>query len=171
MQAALNHCGNQSPIHWLRENWSKLIETVQTLSTKYGHNRKENIIGTVSAIEAREALRLHKGNVWHAVTECIESRQKKYHEIAARGNFTREDIVTSLTIHHGNVELALIELNKTQLKPFLMRIWGSGSGVDNDCGNILMEDHRNSFMDESISKYCDFMYKCLVTASIIIIPF
>lgn len=123
------------------------------MATKYGHNRKENIIGTISAIEARESLRQHKGNVWHAVTECIESRQRKYHEIATRGNFTREDIVTSLTIHHGNVELALIELNKTQLKPFLMRIWGQGSGMDNESGNIMMEDRGAAFLDQSISEY------------------
>lgn len=100
---------------------------------------KVNTVGTISTIEAREALRLHKGNIWHAVTQCIEQRQKKYSEIASRGNFTREDIVTSLTAHHGNMELALIELNKTQLKPFLMKIWGPPAGVDNECGNFMME--------------------------------
>lgn len=98
-----------------------------------------NTIGTISAIEAREALRLHKGNIWHAVTQCIEQRQKKYNEIASRGNFTREDIVTSLTAHHGNIELALIELNKTQLKPFLMKIWGPPTGADNESGNFRFD--------------------------------
>lgn len=139
LQAALNHCEGSNPITWLRENWQKLIETVQHLATKYGHELKVNTIGTISAIEAREALRLHKGNVWHAVTQCIEQRQKKYNDIASRGNFTREDIVTSLTAHHGNMELAFIELNKTQLKPFLMKIWGPGGGVDNESGNYLHE--------------------------------
>jgi E3 ubiquitin-protein ligase RNF31 len=137
LQAALTHCGELNPVSWLRDNWSKLIETVQTLATKYGHERKENIIGTISAIEAREALRLHKGNIWHAVTECIEQRQKKYNEIATRSNYTREDIVTSLTAHHGNLELALVELNKSQLKPFLMRIWGPPAGADNESGNAI----------------------------------
>lgn len=99
-----------------------------------------NTIGTISAIEAREALRLHKGNIWHAVTQCIEQRQKKYNEIASRGNFTREDIVTSLTAHHGNIELALIELNKTQLKPFLMKIWGPPTGADNESGNFRFDN-------------------------------
>jgi len=139
LQAALNHCEGSNPIMWLRDNWQKLIETVQHLATKYGHELKVNNIGTISSIEAREALRLHKGNVWHAVTQCIEHRQRKFNEIAARGNFTREDIVTCLTAHHGNVELALIELNKTQLKPFLMKIWGPPSGVDNESGNFMME--------------------------------
>lgn len=140
MQAALNHCEGTNPIVWLRENWQKLIETVQHLATKYGHELKVNTIGTISAIEAREALRLHKGNIWHAVTQCIEQRQKKYNEIASRGNFTREDIVTSLTAYHGNSELALIELNKTQLKPFLMKIWGPPAGADNESGNFVFQN-------------------------------
>lgn len=143
LQAALNHCEGSNPIAWLRENWQKLIETVQHLATKYGHELKVNTVGTISTIEAREALRLHKGNIWHAVTQCIKQRQRKYNEIASRGNFTREDIVTSLTAHHGNMELALIELNKTQLKPFLMKIWGPPSGVDNESGNFMME--RDSY--------------------------
>lgn len=139
---------------WLRENWSRLIETVQTLATKYGHEHKENIIGTISAIEAREALRIHKGNIWQAVSECIEQRQRKYNDISSRGNYTREDIVTSLTAHHGNMELALVELGKTQLKPFLMKIWGPPSGVENDSGNnwietLTEESQTNTWEDQS----------------------
>lgn len=111
------------------------------MATKYGHERRENIIGTISAIESREALRIHKGHVWHAVQECIEQRKRKYQEIASRGNYPREDIVTCLTAHHGNLELALIELGKNQLKPFLMKIWGPPSGVDNESGNIMGEQH------------------------------
>lgn len=148
LQAALKHCGDLHPITWLRENWSKLIQTVQTLATKYGQERKENTIGTISSIEAREALRIHKGNVWHAVTECIEQRQKKYRDIADRGNYSREDIVTALTAHHGNLELALIDLGKSQLKPFLMRIWGPPTGVENESGNPLglgTEDETTKF--------------------------
>lgn len=140
LQAALTHCGDSSPVSWLRFNWSRLIETVQTLATKYGHEHKENIIGTISAIEARESLRIHKGNIWQAVSECIEQRQRKYNEISSRGNYTREDIVTSLTAHHGNLELALVELGKIQLKPFLMKIWGPPSGVENESGNNWSEN-------------------------------
>ncbi|XP_062707212.1 E3 ubiquitin-protein ligase lubel isoform X12 [Aedes albopictus] len=139
LQAALSHCRDKHPVQWLRDNWSKLVDTVQTLATKYGHEKRENTIGTISSTEAREALRLHKGNIWHAITECIEQRQRKYHEIASKGNFTREDIVTSLTAHHGNLELAMVELSKTQLKPFLMRIWGPPNGADNDSGNLLLQ--------------------------------
>lgn len=144
LQAALSHCGESNPVTWLRENWSRLIETVQALATKYGHERKENTIGTISAIEAREALRLHKGSVWQAVSECIEQRKRKYNEIALRGNYSREDIVTSLTAHHGQLELALVELNKMQLKPFLMKIWGPPSGAENESGNWVQSNEGSS---------------------------
>jgi len=73
----MNHCGEKNPIDWLKENWRNMIDTVVTLATNYGHERKENNIGTISVSEARDALRLHKGNVWTAVTECVEQRQKK----------------------------------------------------------------------------------------------
>lgn len=60
----------------------------------------------------------------------------QFNDLMSRGNFTREDIITVLTANHGNVESAFVELNKTQLKPFLMRIWGPPQGLDNDCGDV-----------------------------------
>ncbi|XP_043861722.1 E3 ubiquitin-protein ligase lubel isoform X6 [Drosophila santomea] len=135
LEAALKYCSPDThPIQWLRENWHKLVQTVQSLSTKYGQERGENTIGTVSQNEAREALRNSGGNVWQAVADCIQQRQQKYRKLAAKGNFLREDIVNALTAHQGNVEQALVELNRTQLKPFLMRIWGSPNGVENESG-------------------------------------
>ncbi|PNF20071.1 hypothetical protein B7P43_G05255 [Cryptotermes secundus] len=140
LQVAMNHCGDKNPIDWLKENWRNMIDTVVTLATNYGHERKENNIGTISVPEARDALRLHRGNVWAAVTECVEQRQKKYADLLSRGNFTREDIVTVLTANHGNTEAAYLELSKTQLKPFLMRIWGPPNGTENESGNINAEN-------------------------------
>ncbi|XP_016977834.1 E3 ubiquitin-protein ligase lubel isoform X3 [Drosophila rhopaloa] len=135
LEAALKYCSPDThPIQWLRENWPKLVQTVQSLSTKYGQERGENTIGTVSQNEAREALRSSGGNVWQAVADCIQQRQQKYRKLAAKGNFLREDIVNALTAHQGNVDQALVELNRTQLKPFLMRIWGSPNGVENESG-------------------------------------
>lgn len=57
----------------------------------------------------------------------------------SKGNFTREDIVTVLTANHGNLDAAYSELNKSQLKPFLMRIWGPPQGSDNDSANFPMQ--------------------------------
>jgi len=130
VQVAVNHCGEVSPITWLNDNWGNMIETVMTLASNVGHEAEENTIGTISKAEAKEALRKHKGNIWAAVTECVEGRQQKYDELQSKGNFSREDIVTMLTAHEGNVDAAFQELNKAQLKPFLMRIWGQAENAE-----------------------------------------
>lgn len=77
MSVALAQCGEGDPVAWLKDNWRNMIDTVVTLATNYGHERRENTIGTISAAEARDALRQHGGNVWAAVTECVDQRQKK----------------------------------------------------------------------------------------------
>ncbi|XP_041448175.1 E3 ubiquitin-protein ligase lubel isoform X2 [Drosophila obscura] len=100
LEAALKYCSPEThPIQWLRENWLKLVQTVQSLSTKYGQERGENTIGSISQNEAREALRSSSGNVWQAVADCIQQRQQKYRKLASKGNFLREDIVNALTAH------------------------------------------------------------------------
>ena len=58
----------------------------------------------------------------------------QYDELCSKGSFAREDIVTVLTAHQGNVEAAFQELNKAQLKPFLMRIWGQAEPSDVESG-------------------------------------
>lgn len=151
IQVALTHCGDSNPINWLQENWPKLIETVQTLATKYGQERKENIVGTISAIEAKEALKKHKGNVWHAVTECIEQRQKSFNFINGQGKYLREDIVTYLTVHHGDRELALKDLSRLQLKPFLLNVIGAPAGADNESGNFAIGNTERPFGNDSRS--------------------
>ncbi|XP_077542764.1 uncharacterized protein LOC144155295 isoform X3 [Haemaphysalis longicornis] len=134
LQVAMNHCGNDNPINWLRDNWQNMTETVVTLATNYGHDRRENTIGIVSVSEAQNALRRQKGNIWAAVTECVENRQRMFMELSSRGNFTRQEILAALTDNHGNMDMAYAQLTKATLKPFLMRIWGPGTGVDNDEG-------------------------------------
>ena len=42
--------------------------------------------------------------------------------------------MTVLTANQGNVEAAFQELNKVQLKPFLMRIWGQGDSSEVSSG-------------------------------------
>lgn len=145
LQVALKHCGNENPISWLNGNWNKLVQAVQSLSSKYGLERPENTIGLVSNVEAREALRIHKGNVWQAVSECIAQRQRKFKQIYDRGGFPREDITNALSTHNGNMELALLELEKAQMKPFLMRVWGASNGTENESGNFLAAQFNNDF--------------------------
>ena len=74
----------------------------------------------------------------------------QYDELHSKGNFSREDIVTMLTAHEGNVEAAFQELNKAQLKPFLMRIWGqaepgevaSGAASNTDDTSTIAADNE-----------------------------
>lgn len=54
-----------------------MIDTVCTLATNYGHECKQNTVGTISKKEAKESLTAHKGIIWAAVTACVEDRQKK----------------------------------------------------------------------------------------------
>ncbi|KAL1491493.1 hypothetical protein ABEB36_012082 [Hypothenemus hampei] len=136
VQAALLHCKEANPIVWLNEHWHNIVSNVQTLATQLGREGPFNIVGTVSEKEAREALRMHKGDLWPAVQECVEQRQRKYAELANRGDFSREDIVTALTANHGDIETAYNELSKSQIKPFLMRIWGPPVGIENEAGNL-----------------------------------
>lgn len=50
----------------------------------------------------------------------------------AKGSFTLADVVRALDNNAGAEDAALLELQKNQLKPFLMRIWGPPVGVEND---------------------------------------
>lgn len=144
IQVALANSPDGDPLTWLNENWMKLIETVQTLATKYGQEHKENIVGTISATEAREMLIKNKGSVWHAVTQCIEQRQQAYNTIKAQGNYSREDIVTSLTAHNGNAEMAMAELNRLQMKPFLLKIQSSPAGASSDAAIEQLQPSTSS---------------------------
>ncbi|KAG0415604.1 hypothetical protein HPB47_007220, partial [Ixodes persulcatus] len=153
LQVAMNHCGNDNPINWLRDNWRHMTETVVTLATNYGHDRRDNTIGIVSVSEAQNALRRQKGNIWAAVTECVENRQRMFMELSSRGTFSREEILTALTDNHGNMDMAYAQLTKATLKPFLMRIWGPGTGVDNDEGaQPTLPSPLDSKSDDSVTK-------------------
>ncbi|KAK0164218.1 hypothetical protein PV328_002871 [Microctonus aethiopoides] len=128
IQAATN------PIDWLINQWPHLIETVQTLVSMRGKemSERDNDVGILSAAEAKDVLRLCKGDVWTSVTKAIQLRQQKVARIMLKGNFPIVDVVRALDNNAGNEDVALLELQKNQLKPFLMRIWGPPAGVEND---------------------------------------
>ncbi|XP_025266217.1 uncharacterized protein LOC105255397 isoform X3 [Camponotus floridanus] len=124
--------GASNPIDWLHTQWPHLVETVRVLVTAQGKELRENSIGVLSPAEAREALRSAKGDVWNAVAAAIRRRQQKCQQIMARGSFALADVVRALDNNAGIEDAALLELQKNQLKPFLMRIWGPPVGVEND---------------------------------------
>ncbi|XP_051169969.1 E3 ubiquitin-protein ligase lubel isoform X2 [Leptopilina boulardi] len=122
----------QNPIEWLTTQWPHLVETVQILASSQGQEQTENCVRNVSTTEAKIALRLSKGELWNAVGHAIQLRQHKCHSIMSKGSFTLMDVVNALNKNGGIEEVALLELQKSQLKPFLMRIWGPSTGVEND---------------------------------------
>lgn len=138
---------------WLGTNWAKLVETVQTLATKYGQEHKQNTTGAISAREARAALVKHKGNVWHSVTECIEQRERAFNAIGDQGGFSRADIVTHLTHHQGDVEATLNELNQLQLRPFLLKVFGSQvGGVNGPVIDAQLQGEQENHLKDSIQQ-------------------
>ncbi|XP_077280050.1 linear Ubiquitin E3 ligase isoform X6 [Temnothorax americanus] len=124
--------GAPNPIEWLQTQWPHLVETVQVLVTAQGKELKENSIGVLSPAEAKEALRSVKGDMWNAVATAIQRRQQKCEQIMAKGNFALADVVRALDNNTGIEDVTLLELQKNQLKPFLMRIWGPPVGVENE---------------------------------------
>ncbi|XP_011868564.1 PREDICTED: uncharacterized protein LOC105562381 [Vollenhovia emeryi] len=124
--------GAPNPIEWLQTQWPHLVETVQVLVTAQGKELKENSIGALSPAEAKEALRSVKGDMWNAVATAIQRRQQKCEQIMGRGNFALADVVRALDNNAGIEDATLLELQKNQLKPFLMRIWGPPVGVENE---------------------------------------
>ncbi|XP_014615373.1 PREDICTED: uncharacterized protein LOC106793178 isoform X6 [Polistes canadensis] len=121
-----------NPLEWLKTQWPHSIEAVQILVSTQGKEQRENNIGVISVNEAKDALRSCKGDVWNAVTIAAQRRQHKTAEILTKGNFTMADVVKALDNNDGIIDAALLELQKNQLKPFLMRIWGPPVGVEND---------------------------------------
>lgn len=102
-QTAESETPGQDPITWLRQHWRNLIDTVATLATNYGLERAENTVGVVSALEARDALRHKKGNVWSAVTHCVEQRQSKVSTIQDKitlNEFSPKEILSVLCESH-----------------------------------------------------------------------
>ncbi|XP_015178743.1 PREDICTED: uncharacterized protein LOC107067604 [Polistes dominula] len=131
VQVALSQNAS-NPLEWLKTQWPHSIEAVQILVSTQGKEQRENNIGVISVNEAKDALRTCKGDVWNAVTIAAQRRQHKTAEILTKGNFTMADVVKALDNNDGMVDAALLELQKNQLKPFLMRIWGPPVGVEND---------------------------------------
>lgn len=71
--------GATDPVDWLVRQWPHLIETVQVLVTTRGKDIPDSAddVGILSPSEAKEALRLSKGDVWSAVARAIQQRQRK----------------------------------------------------------------------------------------------
>ena len=74
--------------------------------------------------------------------------------------------MTMLTAHEGNTDAALQELNKAQLKPFLLRIRGQAepagvtSGAADETSAITAETEGRQRIKFQIKSTHPYIYRC-----------
>ncbi|KAK3086203.1 hypothetical protein FSP39_015157 [Pinctada imbricata] len=108
---------------WLKEKWQQMVTTVITLAANEGSNMRQNEVGEVSDIEAREALKESKGSVPKAVKVCVQNRQKTYKELVSDSQYPREEVLHAMHQSNGDTEEAMNLLNSSSLKNFIDRLW------------------------------------------------
>src|SRR5207237_391343 len=94
----------------------------------------------------------------------VSNNHLQYLELQSRGTFLREDILSALTAHQGNLDAAYVELSKAQLKPFLMRIWGPPSGHDNESLPPPSDSRKSSIVDFPVNKPEEMKVKEIILA-------
>ena len=62
-----------------------------------------------------------------------------------KGNFDRVDVVTALTTHKGNVDLAFQELNGLQRQQFLHQVWNKQT--EEEAARQPLEKEQNVEME------------------------
>ncbi|WAR13488.1 RNF31-like protein [Mya arenaria] len=130
-------CGTQGlqPLEWLHDVWPSLAELVANTATANGKKAPQNDVGDVSTQEARSALLKSAGEIEKAVKQCVEDRKQKYAEVSASGEFAREDVLTALYQHSGDVEEVVDQLNQALRRIRMvfvegkLRSWGRAETV------------------------------------------
>ena len=65
----------------------------------------------------------------------------QFDQLSTKGNFDRVDIVTALTTHKGNVDLAFQELNGLQRQQFLHQVWNKQTEEEEAALQPLEREH------------------------------
>ena len=66
----------------------------------------------------------------------------QFDQLSTKGNFDRVDIVTALTTHKGNVDLAFQELNGLQRQQFLHQVWNKQTEEEEGARQPLEREHN-----------------------------
>ncbi|XP_052816593.1 uncharacterized protein LOC128243102 isoform X2 [Mya arenaria] len=137
VELAVQLCGTQGlqPLEWLHDVWPSLAELVANTATANGKKAPQNDVGDVSTQEARSALLKSAGEIEKAVKQCVEDRKQKYAEVSASGEFAREDVLTALYQHSGDVEEVVDQLNQALVHAFQGRLWDEHQ---NGCNEVLL---------------------------------
>ena len=70
---------------------------------------------------------------------------QQFDQLSIKGNFDRVDVVTALTTHKGNVDLAFQELNGLQRQQFLHQVWNKQT--EEEAARQPLEKEQNVEME------------------------
>uniref|UniRef100_UPI00398E3CF7 E3 ubiquitin-protein ligase RNF31-like n=1 Tax=Pristiophorus japonicus TaxID=55135 RepID=UPI00398E3CF7 len=123
VSCALRCSGKDDPLQWLQAELPQVLETIAELASQQGEAAAENQVGSLTCEEARQAWLASGGHFEEAVQECVRVRAKKVREIRAMGFANRYQVLQALYMNGGNVDKAIIDLQRHQLEPFHAQIW------------------------------------------------
>ncbi|XP_078392357.1 E3 ubiquitin-protein ligase RNF31-like, partial [Cetorhinus maximus] len=123
MFCALRCSGTESPLAWLQTELPQVLDSVADLASQEGQTAAENQVGTVTRGEARGAWLDCGGDFEEAVRECVRTRTRKFREIRAMGFADQQEVLQALYMNGGDVNKAVIDLQRQLLEPFHTQIW------------------------------------------------
>ncbi|GCC40325.1 hypothetical protein chiPu_0024187 [Chiloscyllium punctatum] len=120
---ALRSSGTEEPLAWLQTELPQMLDSIADLASQKGHTMAQDQVGPVSRDEARLAWLHAAGDFEEAVGECVRSRARKFREICAMGFADQQEVLQALYMNRGDVDKAVIDLQRQLLEPFHTHIW------------------------------------------------
>ncbi|XP_078065087.1 E3 ubiquitin-protein ligase RNF31-like, partial [Mustelus asterias] len=120
---ALQCCGGEDPLSWLQADLPQVLSSIAELASQEGQAGPEDEVGPVTQGEAREAWLDCGGDFEEAVRECVRTRACKFREIREMGFLGRDEVLQALYMNGGDVNKAIVDLQRQLLEPFHAQIW------------------------------------------------
>ncbi|XP_062895154.1 E3 ubiquitin-protein ligase RNF31 [Mobula hypostoma] len=116
---ALRCAGDISPLSWLETGLTQALESISELALQQGGPE----VGLVGREEAHQAWLSCGGSVEEAARRCAQERRRKVGELEVLGFRDRDEVLQTLYMNGGDVDRALVDLQRRLLQPFHNRIW------------------------------------------------
>ncbi|XP_059500084.1 E3 ubiquitin-protein ligase RNF31-like, partial [Stegostoma tigrinum] len=120
---ALRSSGVEDPLAWLQTELPQMLDSIADLASQKGQAMPENEVGPITRDEARQAWLLSGGDFEEAVGECVRTRARKFREIRAMGFSEQQEVLQALYMNRGDVDKAVIDLQRQLLQTFHSHIW------------------------------------------------
>ncbi|XP_052234054.1 uncharacterized protein LOC127846658 isoform X8 [Dreissena polymorpha] len=146
----------KDPLQYLKNVWPSLIDHVAYHAAEEGKKGPQNSVGDVSAEEAKAALLACKGDLDASIKKCMDDRIVKYGMVSQQGEFAREEILTALFQHKGDVMEALDQLNHSLVKPVSDRVWNAPGEVDAGREALFGAGNQTNSISNSVIRCDDF---------------